>query len=66
MNIDQILKQTAKLRVSDGEIVPILHDYDSNLLFDAQGNLLYEHREQGILDFAKNKSNPLSFISGEK
>lgn len=30
--------------------------------FDGEGKLLYEHRDQGILDFAENKSNPLSFI----
>jgi hypothetical protein len=34
----------------------------ATFLFDTQGNLLYEHREGGILDFAQNKSNPLSFI----
>lgn len=38
----------------------------ATFLFDTQGNLLYEHREQGILDFAENKSNPLSFIYEEK
>lgn len=31
-------------------------------LFDAQGNLLYEHRDRGILGFAANMSRPLSFI----
>ncbi|MEA5510186.1 peroxiredoxin-like family protein [Crocosphaera sp. UHCC 0190] len=31
--------------------------------FDAQGDLLYEHREKGILGFAENMSNPLSFLS---
>ncbi len=31
-------------------------------LFDQQGNLLYEHRDQGILGFAENMSNPLSFL----
>ncbi|MDJ0689917.1 MAG: peroxiredoxin-like family protein [Xenococcaceae cyanobacterium MO_188.B32] len=31
-------------------------------LFDSQGNLLYEHRDRGILGFAKNMSNPLEFL----
>lgn len=31
-------------------------------LFDAQGTLLYEHRDRGILGFAANMSNPLSFM----
>jgi hypothetical protein len=31
-------------------------------LFDAQGKLLYEHRDRGILGFAENMSNPLSFL----
>jgi hypothetical protein len=31
-------------------------------LFDAQGNLLYEHRDRGILGFAANMSRPLSFL----
>ena len=31
-------------------------------LFDAQGNLLYEHRDRGILGFAANMSNPLEFL----
>ena len=32
-------------------------------LFNAQGKLLYEHRDRGILGFAANMSNPLSFLS---
>lgn len=32
-------------------------------LFNAQGELLYEHRDRGILGFAENMSNPLSFLS---
>jgi AhpC/TSA antioxidant enzyme len=32
-------------------------------LFDAQGELLYEHRDRGILGFAANMSKPLSFLS---
>ncbi|MBD2153420.1 peroxiredoxin-like family protein [Leptolyngbya sp. FACHB-16] len=31
-------------------------------LFDASGNLLYEHRDRGILGFAANMSDPLSFL----
>jgi hypothetical protein len=31
-------------------------------LFDTQGNLLYEHRDRGILGFAANMSRPLSFL----
>lgn len=35
----------------------------ATFLFDTQGNLLYEHRDPGILGFAADKSNPLSFLS---
>jgi hypothetical protein len=31
-------------------------------LFDSQGNLLYEHRDRGILGFAENRSYPLAFL----
>ncbi len=31
-------------------------------LFDAQGKLLYEHRDPGVLGFAENMSNPLAFL----
>jgi hypothetical protein len=31
-------------------------------LFDSQGQLLYAHRDRGILGFAANPSNPLSFL----
>lgn len=31
-------------------------------LFDRTGTLLYEHRDKGILGFAANMSNPLSFL----
>lgn len=34
----------------------------ATLLFNAEGELLYEHRDQGILGFAADKSNPLSFL----
>ncbi|MBD2627910.1 peroxiredoxin-like family protein [Trichormus variabilis] len=32
-------------------------------LFDTKGQLLYEHRDPGILGFAANMSQPLSFLS---
>ena len=35
----------------------------ATFLFDAQGNLLYEHRDPGILGFAADKSYPLSFLT---
>lgn len=35
----------------------------ATLLFDAEGELLYEHRDRAILGFAANMSNPLSFLS---
>jgi hypothetical protein len=31
-------------------------------LFDSQGKLIYEHCDRGILGFAENMSNPLSFF----
>jgi hypothetical protein len=31
-------------------------------LFDAQGNLVYEYRDRGILGFAAKMSDPLSFL----
>jgi hypothetical protein len=31
-------------------------------LFDRDGQLLYEHRDRGILDFAEQKSRPLAFL----
>lgn len=31
-------------------------------VFDAQGELIYEHRDRGILGFAANMSQPLSFL----
>lgn len=34
----------------------------ATFLFDSQGNLIYEHRDRGILGFAANMSNPLSFL----
>jgi hypothetical protein len=32
-------------------------------LFDSKGQLLYSHRDPGILGFAANMSQPLSFLS---
>ncbi|MGB6300036.1 MAG: peroxiredoxin-like family protein [Rivularia sp. (in: cyanobacteria)] len=34
----------------------------ATFLFDPNGNLIYEHRDKGILGFAENMSNPLSFL----
>lgn len=34
----------------------------ATFLFDSQGNLIYEHRDRGILGFAENMSDPLSFL----
>lgn len=31
-------------------------------LFEGNGTLLYEHLDRGILGFAANMSNPLSFL----
>ena len=33
----------------------------ATFLFDETGELLYKHRDRGILGFAENKSNPLAF-----
>ncbi len=35
-------------------------------LFDTDGELLYEHRDRGILGFAENMSRPLSFLEDIK
>lgn len=35
----------------------------ATFLFNAQGDLLYEHRDRAILGFASNMSQPLSFLS---
>ena len=35
-------------------------------LFDAQNELIYEHRDRGILGFAANPSYPLSFLFADK
>jgi AhpC/TSA antioxidant enzyme len=60
-----------KLDKNQGNPVPKLFPISQQLyltqrggtfLFDAQGNLLYEHRDRGILGFAANMSRPLSFL----
>ncbi|MBD1852088.1 peroxiredoxin-like family protein [Leptolyngbya sp. FACHB-711] len=35
----------------------------ATFLFDAEGQLLYEHRDRAILGFAEDKSKPLSFLT---
>jgi hypothetical protein len=32
-------------------------------LFDAAGELSYQHRDRGILGFAETMSNPLAFLT---
>lgn len=34
----------------------------ATFLFNNQGKLIYQHRDEGILGFAENKSNPLAFL----
>lgn len=38
----------------------------ATFLFNNQGELLYEHRDPGILGFAAEMSNPLSFLTGRE
>jgi hypothetical protein len=45
--------------VPDGQY---LTQRGGTFLFDAQGELIYEHRDRGILGFAANMSRPLSFL----
>ena len=35
----------------------------ATFLFDAQGKMLYQYRDRGILGFAENMSRPLSFLT---
>ena len=35
----------------------------ATFLFNAQGDLVYEHRDRAILGFAADMSNPLKFLS---
>ncbi len=37
----------------------------ATFLFDSNGNLIYEHRDRGILGFAENMSKPLYFLLDE-
>lgn len=37
----------------------------ATFLFDSNGNLIYEHRDRGILGFAENMSKPLYFLFDE-
>lgn len=37
----------------------------ATFLFDAEGKLLYEHRDRAILGFAENMSQPLSFLTND-
>jgi hypothetical protein len=46
--------------VPDGQY---LTQRGGTFLFDAQGELMYEHRDRGILGFAANMSRPLSFLA---
>lgn len=34
----------------------------ATFFFDQSGNLIYQHRDRGILGFAENMSHPLSFL----
>jgi AhpC/TSA antioxidant enzyme len=36
----------------------------ATFLFDAEGQLLYEYRDRGILGYALNMSDPLAFLTG--
>ncbi|WP_088889405.1 peroxiredoxin-like family protein [Leptolyngbya ohadii] len=38
----------------------------ATFLFNAEGELLYEHRDRAILSFAEDMSNPLSFVAKSK
>ncbi len=38
----------------------------ATFLFDRGGTLLYEHRDRGILGFAANMSDPLSFLTADQ
>lgn len=65
--------ELATLRLRNmGEVLSHWHTYVPNTayltqrggtwLFNAQGDLCYEHRDRGILGFAEDMSNPLSFL----
>ena len=57
-NMTEVLSHW-KTYVPDASYMP---QRGGTFLFDATGNLLYEHRDRGILGFAENMSNPLSFL----
>ena len=57
-NMTEVLSHW-KTYVPDGAY---LTQRGGTFLFNAQGELLYEHRAQGILGFAANMSRPLSFL----
>ena len=46
------------------DIYPLLSQTQrgATFMFNGQGELLYEHRDRGILGFADNMSQPLSFL----
>ena len=57
-NMTEVLSHW-KIYVPDGAY---LTRRGGTFLFNAQGELLYEHRDRGILGFAANMSRPLSFL----
>jgi hypothetical protein len=57
-NMTEVLSHW-KIYVPDGAY---LTHRGGTFLFNAQGELLYEHRDRGILGFAANMSRPLSFL----
>jgi hypothetical protein len=60
------LRNMAEVLGKWGTYVPdaaYLTQRGGTFLFDADHQLIYEHRDRGILDFAKCKSNPLTFLS---
>jgi AhpC/TSA antioxidant enzyme len=57
-NMVEVLKNWGSY-VPDGTY---LTQRGGTFLFDGQGDLLYEHRDRGILGFSENMSYPLSFL----
>ncbi len=60
------LRNMAEVLEHWGTYVPdptYLTQRGGSFLFDAKGELQYEHRDRGILGFAANMSQPLSFLS---
>jgi hypothetical protein len=58
-NMSEVLSHW-QIYVPDGTY---LTQRGGTFLFNIQGELLYEHRDRGILGFAANMSKPLSFLS---